>query len=94
MRELDVGHHPLIYHGTYLKCWPDIKEQGLSKMNRQHVHFTDSTPNNTNNRASKIRPNCNIVIEVDADKLHKGKEKEGKILCSLYSDYLACHIYF
>ncbi|KAJ3309656.1 hypothetical protein HDV04_005843 [Boothiomyces sp. JEL0838] len=30
---------PVVVHGTYLDKWAIVKDQGLSKMNRQHIHF-------------------------------------------------------
>lgn len=28
-----------IIHGTYFKCWEKIKEEGLCRMKRNHIHF-------------------------------------------------------
>lgn len=30
---------PVVIHGTYFKPWAIIKNEGLSKMNRNHIHF-------------------------------------------------------
>ena len=31
---------PILYHGTAVRFLPSIREQGLQKMNRQHVHLS------------------------------------------------------
>lgn len=31
-------------HGTYYKYWPLIKKEGLSRMNRNHIHFAPGLP--------------------------------------------------
>ena len=31
---------PVLYHGTAVRFLPSIREQGLQKMNRQHVHLS------------------------------------------------------
>lgn len=54
-----------IYHGTYLNKLPTIvKSGGLSKMNRTHIHFT-----NSDNQISGIRQLTNILIYVDGAKI-------------------------
>ena len=30
---------PIVVHGTYNKSWSIIKNDGLSKMGRNHIHF-------------------------------------------------------
>ena len=31
---------PIVIHGTYTKFWDSIKQTGLNRMSRLHVHFT------------------------------------------------------
>lgn len=49
-----------IFHGTYKAKLETIKAQGLSKMNRNHIHLT-------NNR-EYVRKSCNILIYIDVKK--------------------------
>jgi 2'-phosphotransferase len=35
-------------HGTYHKCWDAIKQSGLSRMNRLHIHFSEDFPGSKN----------------------------------------------
>ncbi len=57
-------------HGTYYKAWDLIKTQGLSKMNRQHVHFSEDFPG-SKQVISGMRKNCQIAIYVDLNKALK-----------------------
>ncbi|RCK67746.1 tRNA 2'-phosphotransferase [Candida viswanathii] len=54
-----------IYHGTYKNKLPTIKSSGgLSKMNRNHIHFTCEEYAT----GSGIRYNANVLVYVDAAK--------------------------
>lgn len=75
-----------VIHGTYLKHWNFIKSQGLSRMNRTHIHFANGLPTDSN-VISGMRKDCEIYIFID---LKKGLEdnvkffqsSNGVILCS------------
>jgi 2'-phosphotransferase len=56
-------------HGTYLKAWERIKTEGLSRMTRQHMHFTDSlTKKEGQQQVSGFRSSCNVLIYVDLQR--------------------------
>ncbi|KFM60024.1 tRNA 2'-phosphotransferase 1, partial [Stegodyphus mimosarum] len=61
---------PVIYHGTYFSKIKNIKASGLSRMKRNHIHFTDKFPGEEA-VISGIRNSCEIVIVVDAVKAIK-----------------------
>lgn len=76
----------MLYHGTPMKNVKSIMENGLSKMNRLHVHLTDNkeTAKKTASRYSKdIRV---LVIEFD------GGINEPKLYKSNNGVYLSDHI--
>lgn len=57
-----------IIHGTSMKNWKLIKESGyLSKMTRNHIHFSIGLLNNNAgiNVISGMRENCTVFIYVD-----------------------------
>lgn len=58
---------PVIIHGTYLNKLPLIYESGgLSKMNRNHIHFAyDNDPDKV---VSGMRKSCNVLIYLDINK--------------------------
>jgi 2'-phosphotransferase len=69
-------------HGTYKKNLDSINKIGLCKMNRKHIHFTDSLTSK-----SGIRSNCDAIIYIDMKKaMDDGikfyKSKNGVILSS------------
>lgn len=72
-------------HGTYFKCWDSIKKDGLSRMNRQHIHFSEDFPG-SKNVISGMRGNCQIAIYIDvkkvlADGLRLFRSSNNVILC-------------
>jgi 2'-phosphotransferase len=45
MREItDPNEFPVVLHGTYMRHWQAIKDKGLSRMNRTHIHFAPGSP--------------------------------------------------
>ncbi|KAI9915657.1 hypothetical protein PsorP6_007047 [Peronosclerospora sorghi] len=51
-------------HGTYREVWDRIWQVGLSKMQRNHIHFTESEVT-TDEVVSGVRSNCNLLIYID-----------------------------
>lgn len=54
-------------HGTFKKLWPSIKTQGLSRMSRNHIHFSIGLPS-SNHVISGMRNNSDLFIYVDIEK--------------------------
>jgi 2'-phosphotransferase len=64
----DLSTIPLIVHGTYLEAWTNhIQTQGLSKMNRTHIHFAKGMPTE-DGVISGMRNSCNVFICIDTAK--------------------------
>ncbi|CAH0400281.1 unnamed protein product [Chilo suppressalis] len=59
-----------VVHGTYLKCWQQIKLDGLSRMSRQHIHFAKGTLEDSS-VISGLRKNIEIYIFIDLKKALK-----------------------
>lgn len=71
-------------HGTYLKFWPSILEQGLSRMTRNHIHFT---PLETvaGEVVSGMRVTCDLLLYIDfvkalADGIKFYRSSNGVVL--------------
>ncbi|CAG8444607.1 3437_t:CDS:2 [Ambispora leptoticha] len=63
----DAALFPQVIHGTFLSKWKAIYSTGLSKMNRNHMHFSVGRwgdPNVT----SGVRATCDLFIYVDIEK--------------------------
>lgn len=58
-----------IIHGTYYKNWTTIKEYGLSRMKRLHIHFSSEEPSSAK---SGIRKNSQILIYINIAKALNG----------------------
>ena len=87
-----------IVHGTYEKAWRLIKTQGLSRMKRTHIHFTQSLPSKQT-VVSGMRTNCEIVIYVNMQKaINDGykfyRSKNNVILCPGDKNGYLSPIYF
>lgn len=56
-----------VVHGTYYKCWPQIKCHGLNRMKRQHIHFAKGTLGDST-VISGLRKDAQIYIYIDLKK--------------------------
>jgi 2'-phosphotransferase len=56
----------VVVHGTFTKFWPLIKEQGLKRMNRNHIHFAPGLPKEEG-VISGMRTSCDIIIQIDME---------------------------
>ncbi|HYE71760.1 MAG TPA: RNA 2'-phosphotransferase [Blastocatellia bacterium] len=70
--EVELGYTPqtppeVLYHGTVEKFLPSIKEQGLIKGQRHHVHLSPDRETAIKVGQRRGKP---IVIEVDAARMH------------------------
>lgn len=74
-----------VVHGTFHKHWEAIQEKGLSRMKRQHIHFSPGLPDK-DGVISSMRKSCEIYIYIDLPKaLAAGfkffKSSNNVILC-------------
>lgn len=61
----DLEKYPVVVHGTYRQFWEnDIKTTGLSRMQRNHVHFAIGYPSD-GQVISGMRQTCDVYIELD-----------------------------
>eukprot|EP00316_Scyphosphaera_apsteinii_P001283 CAMPEP_0119298672 /NCGR_PEP_ID=MMETSP1333-20130426/836_1 /TAXON_ID=418940 /ORGANISM="Scyphosphaera apsteinii, Strain RCC1455" /LENGTH=309 /DNA_ID=CAMNT_0007299843 /DNA_START=77 /DNA_END=1006 /DNA_ORIENTATION=+ len=57
----------LAVHGTYYRAWSSIREGGLSRMARQHIHLAVDLPNGSS-VISGMRKSCELLVWVDLRK--------------------------
>ena len=81
----DSNELKTIIHGTYYRSWDQIKVEGLSKMERQHIHFSTDMPG-SDGVISGMRGNCQVAIFINLEKaLNDGikffKSENNVILC-------------
>lgn len=60
-------NYPIVIHGTYYKCWQSIRQQGLNRMTRTHMHFAAGLPGESG-VISGMRSTCDLVIYIDMAK--------------------------
>ncbi|KAF9902481.1 tRNA 2'-phosphotransferase 1 [Linnemannia zychae] len=63
----DVAQIPTAVHGTMFNKWHLIGKQGLSKMNRNHIHMAHGMPGE-DGVISGMRQQCNLYIHIDTAK--------------------------
>ncbi len=61
----DPSEIPLVVHGTYVSKLDSILEKGLSRCERQHIHFAAGLPGDVK---SGMRSNATVLIYVDVAK--------------------------
>ncbi|XP_016332488.1 tRNA 2'-phosphotransferase 1-like isoform X1 [Sinocyclocheilus anshuiensis] len=54
-------------HGSYMKHWPSIRSQGISRMNRTHMHLASGLPGD-GRVISGMRQSCDLAVYVDVAK--------------------------
>jgi 2'-phosphotransferase len=59
-------------HGTYLKHWDSILQNGLSRQSRQHIHLAKTLPTDKEPVLSGIRSSCDLFIYIDVAKALAG----------------------
>ena len=76
----------ILYHGTVAKFMQDIKQQGLKKMSRQHVHLSKDIET-----AKKVgsRRGVAIVLSIRAEEMH---QKGYSFYCSDNGVWLTDHV--
>ncbi|KAJ3427926.1 putative phosphotransferase [Anaeramoeba flamelloides] len=57
---------PICVHGTYRNAFNKIKQKGLSKMKRTHIHFAPNVPGK-GEVISGMRQNCPIQIFINVE---------------------------
>ena len=62
----DPSEFPIIVHGTNRASWKLIKNKGLYKMKRNHIHFAVGLPGD-NQIISGARHNCEVFIFIDIE---------------------------
>ncbi|CAD8205378.1 unnamed protein product [Paramecium pentaurelia] len=83
---IDPKQFPIIVHGTYFQAWDLIKDTGLNRMARQHIHFAVGLPGD-DAVISGMRNTCEVIIEVDMERAMKAGiefyvSKNGVVLSS------------
>lgn len=58
---------PIVVHGTNNKAYSSIKNTGLNRMNRQHIHFSHGTLDD-NSVISGMRNTSTVMIFVNIEK--------------------------
>ena len=76
---------PKVIHGTNFKAWQTIREEGLSRMRRQHIHCATGEPGEAG-VISGLRQSCQIFIYIDvaaalADGYKFYRSANNVILC-------------
>jgi 2'-phosphotransferase len=60
----DPAEVPQCIHGTYMKFWASILENGLSRMTRNHIHMTPAEVTG-GEIVSGMRASCDLLLFID-----------------------------
>ncbi|KAL6075728.1 2'-phosphotransferase [Balamuthia mandrillaris] len=63
-------NYPTVVHGTYRAAWASIKATGLSRMQRNHIHFAKGILG-SENVISGMRATCDVLIYIDLEQALK-----------------------
>ncbi|XWV26400.1 hypothetical protein QJ857_gp0670 [Tupanvirus soda lake] len=63
----DPKQIPIVVHGTNHKAYQSIKDSGLNRMERNHIHFAHGTPDD-DTVISGMRKTATVMIYIDAEK--------------------------
>ena len=63
----DPSEIPIVVHGTYYKAYELIKNTGLNRMGRTHIHFAHGTPADES-VISGMRKTSQVMIFIDVPK--------------------------
>ncbi|XP_006813535.1 tRNA 2'-phosphotransferase 1-like [Saccoglossus kowalevskii] len=66
----DASEYPNVIHGTYSRYLDRIREVGLSRMSRNHIHFAPGIPGE-DGVISGMRWDCDVLIVLDLEKAIK-----------------------
>uniref|UniRef100_H9H6E1 2'-phosphotransferase n=1 Tax=Monodelphis domestica TaxID=13616 RepID=H9H6E1_MONDO len=55
---------PVLVHGTYRRHWPSIRQRGLSRRGRTHIHLSPGLPGEPH-VLSGMRQNCEVAVFID-----------------------------
>ncbi|TRY90092.1 hypothetical protein DNTS_031589, partial [Danionella cerebrum] len=58
-------------HGSFMKHWASIQNQGLSRMTRTHIHLAPGLPGEAR-VISGMRQSCDLAVYVDVKKAMSG----------------------
>ncbi|CAI5652422.1 tRNA 2'-phosphotransferase 1 isoform X3 [Oreochromis aureus] len=70
-------------HGSYLRNWSSIQQQGLSRMKRTHIHLARGLAGE-DGVISGMRKDCDLAVFIDVPKALAG-DAEGKIQPKYFS---------
>ncbi|XP_071160696.1 uncharacterized protein [Mytilus edulis] len=88
----------MVIHGTYYIAWEKIKQTGLSRMGRDHIHFSAGEPGE-NGVISGMRQYCEVMIFINleaalADGFKFFRSANNVILCAGNDDGVIPPKYF
>ena len=83
-RITDPAQLPQVLHGTFFRHWNSIRQNGLNRMNRNHIHFTTSD-SAIDKPISGFRSSSQLLIYVNvskcfADNIEFYRSENGVIL--------------